>query len=250
MAEEQTTKETVGKAADIAQVVAPITAVVAVFTSLAVSGVLGKAQRDQGDWLISAFACIAAGGAAWLVGLLIPEPVEQPDAGCRLLAGGERWFAAVRRQEFQRATRSLLVVMAGVDAEHVLQMTAVEDEDPVEAVGADGAHPALGEGVRVRGLDRRADHLDALRAEDLVEGVAELRVAVVDEESERVLVAELHEQVARLLGDLACVRVRAAGDVLDPPGSERDEEEHVDPLQEDGLDREEVAGEHDRRLRL
>jgi hypothetical protein len=38
---------------------------------------------------------------------------------------------------------------------------AAEDEDVVEAVGANRAHPALGEGVFVRSLDRRADHLDA-----------------------------------------------------------------------------------------
>jgi hypothetical protein len=143
----------------------------------------------------------------------------------------------------------VLVVVTAVDAEHVLEMAAAEDQDSVEAVGASGAHPALGEGVRVRGLDRYANHLDALRPEDLVEGAAELRVAIVDEEPEGVLFAELHHEVARLLGDPASVRVRAAGDVLDPPGCLRDEEEDVDPLQEDGLDREEVAGEDARRLR-
>src|SRR6266496_993431 len=137
----------------------------------------------------------------------------------------------------------VFVVVAAVDAEHVLEMTAAEDEDSVEAVSADCAHPALGEGVRVRGLDRRADHLDALRSEDLVEGVAELRVAIVDEESDGVLVAELHGEVARLLGDPVPIRVRRASHVLDPPRRERDEEQDVDPLQEDGLDREEVAGE-------
>jgi len=72
----------------------------------------------------------------------------------------------------------VLVVVKAVDAEHVLEMAAAEDQDPVEAVGASGAHPALGEGVRVRGLDRCANHLDALRPEDLVEGTAELRVAI------------------------------------------------------------------------
>jgi hypothetical protein len=49
---------------------------------------------------------------------------------------------------------------------------------------------------RVRGLDRRADHLDAFRPEDLREGAAERRVAIVDEEPEGVLVAELHDEVA------------------------------------------------------
>jgi len=128
-------------------------------------------------------------------------------------------------------------------------MAAAEDEDSVEAVCANGAYPTLGVGVCVRRLDGRADHPDALGAEDLVEGVAELRVAIMNEEPEWLLVAELHDEVACLFCDPAPVRVRAAGEVLDPSGRERDEEEDVDPLQEDGLDRQEVAGEHARRLR-
>jgi hypothetical protein len=36
---------------------------------------------------------------------------------------------------------------------------------------------------------------DALGAEDLVEGVAELRVVVVDEEPEGVLIAEFYDEV-------------------------------------------------------
>src|SRR6266536_361542 len=139
--------------------------------------------------------------------------------------------------------------MAPVGAEHVFEVAAAEDEDPVEAVGANRAYPTLGEGVRVRRLDRRADHLDAFRPKDVVERAAELAVAIMDEEPERLLVRELDGEVARLLGDPASVRVRAAGEVLDPPGGERDEEEHIDPLQKNGVDREEIAGEHARRLR-
>jgi len=69
--------------------------------------------------------------------------------------------------------RPVLVVVAAVGAEHVLEVAAAEDEDPVDAVGANGADPTLDEGVRVRGLNWRADDLDALAAEDLVEGVAD-----------------------------------------------------------------------------
>src|SRR5919201_3578060 len=129
----------------------------------------------------------------------------------------------------------VLVVVVAVDADHMLEVAAAEDEDSIEAVGADRADPALGEGVRVRRLDGRADHLDALAPEDLVEGVAELRVAVVDEKPERLLVAELHDQVAGLLDDPAAIRIRGAGDVLDPPRRERDEEQDIDPLQEGRL---------------
>jgi hypothetical protein len=122
-----------------------------------------------------------------------------------------------------------LVVVAAVDAKHVLEMAAAEDEDPVEAVGTNCAHPTLGEGVCVRRLDRRADHFDAFRSKDLVEGAAELAVAIMDEEPERLLVLELHGEVARLLGDPASIWVRTAGDVLDPSRRNRDEEEDIDP---------------------
>jgi hypothetical protein len=53
--------------------------------------------------------------------------------------------------------RPVLVVVAAVGAEHVLEVAAAEDEDPVEAVGANGADPTLGEGIRVRDLNWCAD---------------------------------------------------------------------------------------------
>jgi hypothetical protein len=50
--------------------------------------------------------------------------------------------------------------MEAVDAEDVLEVTPAEDEDPVEAIGAERARPAFGVGVRVRRFARRANHLD------------------------------------------------------------------------------------------
>ena len=55
----------------------------------------------------------------------------------------------------------VFVVVAAVDAEHVLEMTAAEDEDSVEAVSADCAHPALGEGVGER---RQLRSISSLRS--------------------------------------------------------------------------------------
>ena len=127
-------------------------------------------------------------------------------------------------------------------------MAATDDQEMVEALFAEGAHPTLRIGVRVRRPNRRPDHLEAFGTEHLVEPAAELRVAVVDQQPKRLLVAELHHQVARLLRRPAAVRVRRTGDVLDPPCRERDEEQHVDPPQEDGLDREKVAGQRGCRL--
>ena len=120
--------------------------------------------------------------------------------------------------------------MTNEDPEYALEMAATDDEDSVETISAESADPALGVSVRVRRLDRSPDHPDAFSPEDLVEDVAELRVAVVDEKAERLLITEPHDQVARLLGDSAAVRIGCAGDVLDPPRRQRDEEQDVDPL--------------------
>src|SRR5438876_2402631 len=64
---------------------------------------------------------------------------------------------------------------------------------------ADGANEALGVGVRLRRADRCLDHRDAFATEDLVEGAAELAVAVVDQKSHAVEQAR-EAEVARWLG--------------------------------------------------
>ena len=64
----------------------------------------------------------------------------------------------------------------------MLELSAAADQEPVEAVAANGADPAFGERVRLRGAKRGADDLDALAVEDLVEGATELAVAVVNQE--------------------------------------------------------------------
>ncbi len=89
--------------------------------------------------------------------------------------------------------------MPAVDAQHVLEMSATEDENPIETGGTQCPNPAFGVGVCVRGLNWRPNHLDALRVEDLIERVAELLVAIVDQELERLALAEPHDEVPRLL---------------------------------------------------
>ena len=81
----------------------------------------------------------------------------------------------------------MAVAVVDVDVEHVFELTAAEGQDPVEALVADSANPALGVRVGVRCLDWGADDGDALGAENLVEGGAELVVTVVDEEPVRLL---------------------------------------------------------------
>src|SRR5215211_261986 len=91
--------------------------------------------------------------------------------------------------------------MAAVDTEHMVELPTAEDKDPVEALVPERPHPALGMGVGVRRPDRRAYDPDALALEDSVELAAELAVAIVHQKAERLPVAEVHDQVARLLCD-------------------------------------------------
>jgi hypothetical protein len=81
--------------------------------------------------------------------------------------------------------RPMAVVVVDVDAEQLLKLSPADDQDPVEAVAADGADPALRECVRLRRPERCADNLDALTSEGLIKDLAELAVAIVDQEADR-----------------------------------------------------------------
>jgi hypothetical protein len=138
--------------------------------------------------------------------------------------------------------RAVVVVVRAVHAKQVLWVPSAEDEPAVEALAPDGAHPAFRVRVCVRRLHRLADDLDPFAAEDRVEPAAELAVAIVDQQPERPLtLVERHQQVARLLFHPPALGVARYGDVLDPAPLERDEEQHVEPLQPERLDREEIT---------
>ena len=90
----------------------------------------------------------------------------------------------------ESTVRPVGVVVVDVDAHDMLELSATDDQEPVEAVAADGADPAFGERVRLRCAKRGADDPDALAPEDLVEAAAELtwirnRAGVVRSESDQ-----------------------------------------------------------------
>src|SRR5712691_1684756 len=95
----------------------------------------------------------------------------------------------LRWAKCKRAVRPMAVVVVGVGAQDMLELPPAEDEQPVEALATDAADPALGVGVRVRRLDGCADHRDPFSLEDVIEAAAELGVAIVDEEAERLPVS-------------------------------------------------------------
>jgi hypothetical protein len=72
--------------------------------------------------------------------------------------------------------------MVDIDAEHAFEMTAVEDQQPIETLGTHSADEALRDRVRPRRPHRRLHNPDALAAEHLVEGTAVFAVPVTDQE--------------------------------------------------------------------
>ena len=111
--------------------------------------------------------------------------------------------------------RPLGVVVVDVGVEHALEVTAVEDQQPVEALRADGSDEALRDRVRLRRPYRCLHDPDSPAAEDLVEGAAVLAVPVADQEAH----ALVDEVEARLR---ACWVTHApVGFVVQPPSQTR-----------------------------
>ena len=141
--------------------------------------------------------------------------------------------------------RPVAVVVVDVDPKHVLELPLADDQDPIEAVAPDGADPALGERVRARCAKRRANDLDALTSEDLIEGVAELAVSIVDQKAERP--QPLFGRPGELPGLLSypgAARVGGAASQMYPPAAQLDKEEHVEASEPERVDGEEIAGDH------
>jgi hypothetical protein len=105
-----------------------------------------------------------SGGALVLVDEAAEE-VEPVQAGYRRrwVASGYHGGARLGRLEVERAVRPPAVVAAHLHAEHTLELAAADNQEPVEALTADAADPALDVGVRVRRPARRPGRSGYLR---------------------------------------------------------------------------------------
>ena len=133
------------------------------------------------------------------------------------------------------------VVMGDVDVEHVVEVAFSGDEDPVGAFSADGADPALGEGVHPLGLRCGERDLDADGGKDRVEGGTELRVTVANQVSESV--PGLLQITGKTAGQLNCPvpgRMLGNAEQVDSACLDLDDERDIQPLQRHGVDVEEI----------
>jgi hypothetical protein len=130
------------------------------------------------------------------------------------------------------------------------QVALAEDQHPVGHLGPDGAHEPLRVGVRARAAQRDLHDLDAGAGQDRVEGAGVLPGAVADEEPEACgAVAEVHQEVADLLGRPRAIGVRGDPKDMHVAGTDLDDEQAVQAPEGDrAVHVEEVGGEHGRGL--
>jgi hypothetical protein len=121
--------------------------------------------------------------------------------------------------------------------QHFREVARSGDQDVVEAFPSQGADPPFRDRVRSRCPDRGANDADVSACEYRIEGGGELAVAVADQELKTFgVVAELHEQVAGLLGGPGPGGVGGDPGDVHPAGAVLDHDEHVETAKEDGVD--------------
>jgi hypothetical protein len=108
------------------------------------------------------------------------EQVPAADRGDWRAGHCWRWLPWFWGCESERAVRAMAVVMVDELAENALEVPAVHDQDPVQALSPIGAYEPLGDRVRRRRPDGGVDDPDTLGVEYRVEGARELAVVVAD----------------------------------------------------------------------
>jgi hypothetical protein len=117
-----------------------------------------------------------------------------------------------------------------------------EDEQVIEALTAKGPHEPLRERVRPRRSDGRLDDPHTIGSEYLIEGSGEPAITVPDEKPEYAgAFTQVHQQIPGLLSGPGAARV--GGDAQDVHAALLDlhDEQHVQALEEHGVDVCEVA---------
>ena len=139
----------------------------------------------------------------------------------------------------QRSMRAPVVEVADIFGQGPLQMALIEYENVVQALGPDGSHPALGDGVGSRRSEWRANLGNTNIAHPTIECGTVTAVAVMNEKSRRLAIPSA--AFDNLLSSPRGGWMRRDVNVDNLPAGVMDHEEHVQRSKRDRLDAEEVA---------
>ena len=138
----------------------------------------------------------------------------------------------------------MAVVMVDEDANDLLEMLAVEDQEPIQTLRANRPHEPFRDPVGLRGPKRRPNDLNPAALEDAVKTLGELLTPIANQEAERFLaLRQRPRQLPGLLRHPRPARIGRAPREMHATTAQLDEEEHVEPLQPDCLHGEEIDGE-------
>jgi hypothetical protein len=125
--------------------------------------------------------------------------------------------------------------------QHGSEVAVSGDQEMVEALPTQRADPALGDGVRAWCPNWGADDGDVGAGEHGVESGGELGISVADQEPELLgAVAEVHQQVAGLLGDPGAGGMGRDPAEVHPAAAVLDFHQDVEAAQENGVNVSEV----------
>jgi hypothetical protein len=110
----------------------------------------------------------------------MPEYTAQPRAADDA-ANGEGRIAATQRAVAEPLMGALVEVVVEELGDQMVQMPRPEGNEVVQALTADRAHPALGEGVELGRAGRELLGRAAAVPERCVEGASELPVAIAEQ---------------------------------------------------------------------
>jgi hypothetical protein len=131
----------------------------------------------------------------------------------------------------------------GVLGQYLAQVLLVVDEQTVGAFRSCGADEPLGVGVHPGRLRCALEDRDVLRGEDRVEGLGVFVIPVAQQVSEGAgALAEVGQEIPRELRDPDRTGMGSDSEDVHAPGAKLHYEEHIQPLQSDGVDVEEVRG--------
>lgn len=135
----------------------------------------------------------------------------------------------LRWAKVKGTVRPSTIVVPNVFREHDTQVPLAEDQHKVGEFSSDSAHEPFGETVRSWATRRNPDYLDAHIGQDRIERCCELASPISDKKPKLGdAIAEVHHQVADLLGGPPAVRVHCRAQQVHRSASDLQHEEHVD----------------------
>jgi hypothetical protein len=149
----------------------------------------------------------------------------------------------VRRRQVQTSVSPMPVVMVTEHREHALEVTSVQNQEPVEAFRTNSPHKSFGDPVRLSRLDRRPNDSDTRTLKHVVKASRKFSVVIANQDTDLIgALGERPRQLTRLLRDPRFVGRGRATDHVHAPAGDLNAEEHVQALKPDRVDGKEVDG--------